>query len=224
MKTSSLIQGGLIGSLAAMIVGHMRAENLDWTRDPISTFAAHAPLDEWISVSMILLAFAIFLIGLEVSLRPKARSDIVAGLIPCLAGACAAGLLVLATFEETISWTISSQDPTQEQVRIQAFHDCGLLLFFFGSLVTLVLLGVLGFKGAEGGQRYLRILPAAFAIAAWLTGSWAPFPSNAFGLKQRVSLLLLWAGFACYAFLAPRKSRTAAPVAGDHHTTNMQSP
>jgi hypothetical protein len=216
MKISSLIQGGLTGSVAAMIAGHMRAENLVWTRDAISTFAAHAPLDEWVSISMILLAFAILLMGLEVSLRPKERSDLVAGLLPCLAGACAAGLLVLATFEEAISWVVSSQDPTQEQVRIQAFHDCGVLVFFFGSIVTLVLFGVLGFRSAEGGKRYLRILPAAFAIAAWLTGSWAPFPSNAFGLKQRASLLLLWAGFASYAFLAPPERR--------RHRINMQSP
>lgn len=223
MKISSLIKGGLIGSVAAMIVGHMRAENLVWTRDAISTFAAHAPLDEGVSLSMILMAFAILLMGLEVSLRPKGGFDVVAGLLPCLAGACAAGLLVLATFEEAISWVIA-QEPTQEQVRIQAFHDCGLLIFFFGSLVTLVLFGVVGVRDTEGGKRYLGVLPAAFAIAAWLTPSWAPFPSNAFGLKQRVSLLLLWAGFASYTFLAPRRSRTAAPVAGDHHTTNMQSP
>lgn len=215
MKTSSLIQGGVVGSLVAMIIGHLRAERLVWTRDAVSTFAAHAPLDEWVSISMLLLAFAILLMGLEVSLRPKERSDVLAGLLPCLAGVCAAGLLVLATFEEAISWVIS-QEPTQEQVRMQAFHDCGVLIFFHGSLVTLVLFGVLGFRDTEGGKRYLRILPAAFAIGAWLTASWAPFPSNAFGLKQRASLLLLWAGFASYAFLAPSERR--------RHRTNMQSP
>lgn len=58
---------------------------LVWTGDAISTFAAHAPLDEWVSISMLLLAFAILLMGLEVSLRPKERSDVVAGLLPYLA-------------------------------------------------------------------------------------------------------------------------------------------
>ena|ERR1700744_3512818 len=143
-------------ALVSMLVGHISAPELSWTRDPISTYAAHAPLSMWITIAMLASAATILLIGIEISRIPNAAYSFISAVIPSVSGASAAGLILLATFKETISKTISSSVPTTDQARLQAFHDAGLLLFFYGSLALLILVGLFGFGPRMGRSAFVH--------------------------------------------------------------------
>ena len=204
MTITTFTRAGAAVAFASMIVGHIAAPELSWTRDPISTYAAHAPLRMWITFAMLAAAATILLIGIEVSRIPNAAYNFISATIPLIAGASAAGLVLLATFKETISKTISSSAPTVDQVRLQAFHDAGLLLFFYGSLVFLTLVGIVWFRMRNGLSRFCAFVPIAMSVASWYVLTRGPFSANAFGLKQRVGLFLIWLGLAAFAYLAPR--------------------
>lgn len=199
-----------------MLVGHFAAPELSWTRDPISTYAAHAPLSVWITIAILASAVTILLVGIEISRIPNAAYNFISAVIPLVSGASAAGLILLATFKETISKTISSSVPTIDQARLQAFQDTGLLLFFYGSLALLILVGVVWFRIEDGPRRFCALIPITMSVASWYALTRGPFPANAFGLKQRVGLLLIWLGLAAFAYFAPRPSRSGTDKAGSH--------
>ena len=209
------IRIALISSLIAMVVGHIGATELDWHLDPISTFAARAPLHIFVTASMLLSALAILLLGYDISLRAKSKFAIGYGILPCIAGASAAGLLMVAAFEEPVRWTFPHEAPSAEQIRVQAFHDSGLLLFYYGSLLTLALLGAACAATTEGRGKYWGILPPVFAIASYWGIPNIPLPNDSGGIKQRISLLLIWGGLTSYAFLIRRHQRIRSLTEGD---------
>lgn len=181
------------------MIGHFGTHGLIWTQDPISTFAARAPLDVFISASMLLSAvtlIAVCLAAAEVSPVPA----FLRSLIPVVSGAAAGGLFLVATFEEAISLRLSILPPTPDQIRMQAFHDAGLLLFYSGSLLVLCLLGIMWIANCSGRVRYLGLVPIVCALGALSARGWLILPAEWTGLSQRVSLLFIWIGLATVAF------------------------
>ena len=167
----------LIFSLLGMALGHVGASELDWHRDPISTFAARAPLHMFVTGSMILTALAIVLLGCDIAIEPQRPPAFKYGFLACLAGASAAGLLTVALFKEPVQWTVPHPSPTEDQVRVQAFHDCGLMLFFYGSAVTLTLLSGIWIADSRNIGRLFGILPFVFVVAA----KWGVFKVETIG-------------------------------------------
>jgi hypothetical protein len=214
MTISTLTRAGAALALVSMLVGHIAAPDLSWTRDPISTYAAHAPLSVCITIAILVSAATILLVGIEVSRIPNAAYNFISAVIPLASGASAAGLILLATFKETISKTISLSVPTIDQARLQAFHDAGLFLFFYSSLALLILVGVVWFRIDVGPKRFCALIPIAMSVASWYVLARGPFPANAFGLKQRIGLLLIWLGLAAFAYFAPRPSQSGGEKAG----------
>ena len=209
-----LIGIALIFSFLGMALGHVGATELDWHRDPISTFAARAPLHMFVSGSMLLTALAIVLLGCDIAIGPKRPPVFIYGVLPCLAGASAAGLLIVALFKEPVQWTLPHPSPTEDQVRVQAFHDSGLMLFFYGSAVTLTLLSGIWIAGSRNIRRLVGILPFAFVVAAKWGVSYIPLAGNSGGIRQRITMLLLWCGFASYAFLLRKNERRGLQEVG----------
>ena len=209
-----LIGIALIFSLLGMALGHFGATELDWHRDPISTFAARAPLHKFVTGSMILAALAIFLLGCDIAIGPKRQPTFIYGVVACLAGASAAGLLTVALFKEPVQWTLPHPSPTEDQVRVQAFHDCGLMLFFYGSAVTLMLLSGIWIAGSRNIRRLFGILPFTFVVAAKWGVYYIPLAGNSGGIRQRITMLLLWCGLASYAFLLRKNQRNGPQEVG----------
>jgi hypothetical protein len=204
MYKTTLARVGAIIALGAMAIGHSGTHNLIWTRDPISTFAARAPMDVFVTISMVLSAFTLVVVCLA-AVEASSTPVFLRLIAPVISGVAAGGLLLLATFEETISLRLSTSPPTLQQVRIQAFHDAGLLLFFSGSLLLLSTLGILWIASRSGRSRYMGLVPIASAIGAFSVRIWPIFAAGWTGLSQRVSLLLIWIGLAAVAFVYLRR-------------------
>jgi hypothetical protein len=205
MNRITIARIGLIVALVAMLIGHLGHHDFIWTRDPISTFAARAPLDVFVTASMVISAITLFLVCLAtVTHRPS--KPVLDWTILIAAGASAAGLLLLAAFEETIPPTLSHPPPTPDEIRIQGLHNGGLLVFFLSAIFVLCLIGTLWITGHVGRSRYTGLIPIFAALGAWTAPGWPVFPRECFGLAQRVSLFLLWLGMAAVGFCYLRSS------------------
>jgi hypothetical protein len=206
MNRLTIARIGLVFAPAAMLIGHLGNHDLIWTQDPISTFAARAPLDVFITVSMVVSSLTLVAVCMAaVAHRP--RRPVLGWMIPLAGGASAAGLLLLAAFEETIPPTLSHPPPTPHEIRIQAFHNTGLLVFFFSAVVVLCSLGILWIISRRGRARYGGLIPIVAALGALTAPGWPVFPRDCLGLSQRVSLFLLWFGLAIVAFCDLRNVR-----------------
>ena len=183
----------------AMVVGHLGEPSLSWTTNHVSTFAARAANDDWITAAMLLAALAMSGIGTAVSSSSWPGGKIHSSLITMALGASVAGLLVLAAFEETAEGLAALSKLGFGAIRQQSFHDAGLHIFFHGAVLALFAAGAAML--AERGVR-ARILGAAvaasgpLAYAAMIT----PWPAligiagAGVGIKQRAAFLLLWIG------------------------------
>jgi len=88
-------------ALITMLIGHMGKHDLNWMSNNISTFAANAPNDAWITSSMFISAFSLLCIGILISKYKILGSNYFIHLLPLLIGAAISGLIVLAIFEES---------------------------------------------------------------------------------------------------------------------------
>lgn len=200
---------------AAMVIGHLGERNLSWTTNHVSTFAAHAAYDDWITASMLLAAFAMVGIGAVVSGSNWPGGRIHSSLIAMALGASVAGLLLLAVFEETAEGLAALRKLGFGAIRQQSFHDAGLYIFFHSAVLALFAAGaaMLAERGLRG-----KVLGAAVAASgplayAAMTASWPAMlgiAGSGVGLKQRAAFLLLWTGAVLLLAAVTRRQRGAA--------------
>ncbi|MDH3230626.1 MAG: hypothetical protein OEN55_12620 [Alphaproteobacteria bacterium] len=198
---------------AAMVVGHLGERDLSWKTNHVSTFAAHAAYDDWITASMLLAAFAMLGIGTVVSSSSWPGGKVPSSLIAMALGASVAGLLLLAAFEETAEGLAALRRLGFGAIRQQSFHDAGLYIFFHGAVLAVFASGVAML--AERGV-HTRILGAAVAASgplayAAMVISWPAMLGIAgagVGLKQRLSFLFLWTGAVLLLGAVTRQRRS----------------
>jgi len=201
-----------ISALAAMFIGHLGAADLSWVANHISTYAARAPGDAWITAAMLLSACALMMISILISRYRILGNAFSVHLLPVLIGAVIAGLVLLAFFEETAVSVKILKRSTFWAIRRQSFHDAGLMVFFYGAVLLAILAGLHCILCRHArGDKVLGILIAGLGPAAYFLMS-APWPAwigvngPSTGLRQRASLLCIWIAMALLLSLArPRK-------------------
>ena len=207
-----------IVALAAMVTGHLGDHGLDWRLNQISTYAARAPLDELVTAAMLASAAAVASVGCLATRQEIIDAKPWNHLAPLLAGAAAAGLVMLAFYEEAAANLAVLEQAGFRAVRQQSFHDAGLQIFFFGSLLLVALLGMMIVlcDRTPGG----KILGALILITApgalfLMTTPWTQTLGLAgaqAGLQQRAALFCLWLALVLFLSLATwRAARQGAP-------------
>lgn len=210
-----LTYAGLVLSVLAivlMVAGHFGNHHLNWMANQISTYAATAPYDFLISASMLLAASTLLVIGFISSRFQLFERSNLAHFIPMLAGAAAVGLVVLACFEETAMNLSLLRKSGFMAIRIQSFHDAGLLIFYYGSIMLVALLGVLIVKhGVRKVHRLLGVLILSLAPVSYslMTTRWPKaigLDGAIVGLNQRAALFCLWLALTLTLAMAVRNS------------------
>jgi len=201
-----------LAALAAMVRGHMGEHGFDWKLNQISTYAARGPYGSWVTASMLLSAAAIACISVLVARHGLLGSNYLVYLVPVFAGAAVAGLVMLARYKETAMTMDALRRASLSDVRLQSFHDAGLLVFFYSTICLSALAGVccaLFRRGA--GVRALGILVACLGPASFylMTSGWSGFLTGT-GVRQRAALFSLWMSMALLLALAMKK-----PVPGE---------
>jgi len=204
----------LFSALIAMIIGHSGSHDLNWTINQISTYAAGAPHDRWITASMLLSCLTLVSISLMVSSKILG-DNYLTYMAPLFAGATIAGLLTLAGYEETAGSMRILRSSGFEAIRQQSFHDAGLLIFFYSAVALAVVLGILIMAQASGWkEKIIGGVVALLGTAAFplMTTAWPGLIgllSAGPGLKQRASLLSIW--LAILLVLAVASSKIFQP-------------
>lgn len=199
-------------SLLTMVLGHFGSHDLSFLSSQISTYAAKAPYDYLITTSILLSSLTLLVIGFLNSKFQMFGSSHLAHFIPALSGAASFGLIMLAYFEETaINLSILKQSGFMA-IRIQSFHDAGLLMFFYNSLLLIFLLGLLiviynynKINKVLGGI-ILSMAPVSFML---MTTKWPKamgFDGVTVGLNQRAALLCLWLALTLMLVMVSRNS------------------
>ncbi len=209
----------ILAAMIAMAIGHSGATDLNWIANQISTYAAQAPHQDWITAGMLLPCVAFASIGMLISRHRMLGDSILADAAPLLAGAAIAGLMTLAGIKEAAPTMASLRHADVDAIMQQSFHNAGLMIFFYSTILMVLLCGSLAAMQA-------RRLPARLAgVAAVLLGLAAvplmsePWPSllgiggPAHGLMQRASLFSLWLA-AAFILTAARPPAAALTGAG----------
>ena len=210
-----------LAALLAMTIGHLGDHQLDWRLNQISTYAARAPYDHFVTAAMLLSAAAATIVGFLASRHGVAGAGPWSHLIPILAGAVAAGLIMLALYEESAATLAALRRSEFWAVRQQSFHDAGLQVFFYGALLLVAVAGLLVLASAQAfGERVLGALIAASGPGAFLlmTTPWTEAVGMAgayLGLQQRASLLCLWVAMVLFLAVAARRSSRPLPERSD---------
>lgn len=187
-----------MSALLAMIIGHLGNHSLMWTSNQISTYAARAPYDNFVTVAIILYAITLLLIGVIAS-RDRLLSKVpIATATAPLTGSAAAGLFMLAYYEETATSINALKSSGFWAIRIQSFHDAGLDIFFYSSMLLALVLGLMTFihqnniLGKVGGVIIALFGPLSYLL---MTTRWPTFlglEGSNVGLKQRAGIFVLW--------------------------------
>ncbi len=211
----------LLAGLVAMLVGHAGSPDLDWQLNQISTYAATALHREWITAGMVLPCVAIAALSMLVSRHRALGDNALAHAVPLLAGAVIAGLLMLATFQETARTFAMLKSAGFDAIRQQSFHDAGLMIFFYSAIVLAVVSGTLviaraaAWRGKLLGTSAMLLGMAAFPLMALPWPRALGIVSSVPGLKQRASLFSLWLATALVlAAVSGALSRPPARRAG----------
>lgn len=204
----------LFSALIAMIIGHTGNHDLSWTINQISTYAANVSHDRWVTASMLLTCLTLVSVSLMVSSRILG-DNCLTHIVPLFTGATIAGLLMLASYEETAGSMRTLRSSGFEAIRQQSFHDAGLLIFFYSAIALAVVLGILIIAQASGWKEKITGGLVAFLGAAafpLMTTAWPGLIgllSAGSGLKQRASLFSLW--LATLLVLAVASSKVLRP-------------
>ena len=198
-------------SLLLMVIGHFGAHELNWVSFQISTYAATAPYDYFITTSILLSAVSLLIIGVLVSKYNIIGTNYFAHLVPALSGAAVSGLIMVAYYEETAKTLSLLKQSGFLAIRVQSFHDAGLLIFFYSSMLLITLVGILIIlyksniiaKVLGGVIFSMGPLSYLFMTTSWL--KLIGFEGVIIGLKQRVALLCLWVAIALILALASNK-------------------
>lgn len=199
-------------SLFSMVLGHFGTHELNLMSFQISTYAAQAPYDHLITTSMLLSSLTLLIISFLNSKFQIYSSSYLAHFIPALSGAASFGLIMLAYFEETAKNLSELKQSGFIAIRIQSLHDAGLLMFFYSSLLLVMLLGMLtiiyNYKKINKvlGGIILCMAPVSFVL---MTTKWPKaigFEGVTVGLNQRAALFCLWLAFTITLVIASNKS------------------
>lgn len=196
-----------------MIVGHTGIHHLDWKINQISTYAATAPRDGWITASMLLACLTLGCISVLVSRFRTLGADGISHAVPILIGATVAGLLTLSAFKETATTVGMLKHLSFDAIRQQSFHDAGLLIFFYSCITLTIVLGVLMVfratdrKGKVAGLAVILLATGSYPLM--ITGWPAVIAASGAGpgLKQRASLFSLWLAIALVLTVASGMAR-----------------
>ena len=197
-----------VAALIAMVIGHFGDHGLSWQAQQISTYAATAPHDSFVTVSMLLSAAAIVVVGVLVSKHGLFGHTVWVHLVPPLAGAAAAGLVMVASYEETAASLTLLKQASFLAIRLQSFHDAGLQVFFYSSVMLVTALGALAIlSGATLVERLIAVLILSLGPGSYLLmrTSWAQaigLAGPTVGLQQRAALLCLWEAMVCVLVIA----------------------
>ncbi len=189
----------IVAAMAAMVIGHSGTTNLNWMANEISTYAAQAPHQDWITAGMLLPCVALAAIGVLVSRHRMLGDTALADTAPLLAGAAIGGLMTLATFKEAAPTMAMLRTAGMDAVIQQSFHNAGLMGFFYSTVLLVLLCG--GLAALQSGRPARRRLLGAGAMLLGLAAlplMTEPWPhllgldGPARGLMQRASLFSLW--------------------------------
>ena len=188
----------------SMMIGHFGSHDLEWTINPISTYAASAPNDTFITLSMYLGILGLLGIAVLVTRHNVLGNGFVSVLVPMLIGGTIAGLLLIANYEETIQFMDRVEDFDSESIQQQAFHNAGWTVFFYSLIGLLLTLGVAVFLVERKPLR--KLLGIATFITVPLSFSLINTPwyrvigleNIGLGLNQRLTILCLWLGIASF--------------------------
>lgn len=181
-----------------MVIGHFGNHNLSWQSSQISTYAATAPYDYLITTSMLLSSVSIIFVGILVTKYKIFGSSYLVHFVPVLSGASAAGLMMVAKYEETAKNLTQLKESGFWAIRVQSFHDAGLLIFFNSAILFIVLLGILAtiYSGKKldkiSGIVVVSAGPAAYFL---MTTKWPKtigFEGVTTGINERAALFCLW--------------------------------
>jgi hypothetical protein len=190
----------LLLALVTMIVGHSGSHELSWTRDYISTYAAHALHANWITASILLSALALVCIGVSIARHHELGKNHLSQVVSMIIGAAVSGLLLLVSFKETAPRGIVLQNLDFDALRQQTIHESGLRLFFYSSItgaltvgIAVMLTGTSRVRRAIGGV----IATTGLAAMAATSYSWPRYfgiIGESGGIRQRAAFLSLWIG------------------------------
>jgi hypothetical protein len=190
--------GAIAAAMIAMAIGHSGATDLNWMANQISTYAAQAPHQEWVTAGMLLPCVAFACIGMLISRHRILGDSIVADAAPLLAGAAIAGLTMLATVKEAAPTMASLQHAGVEAITQQSFHNAGLMIFFYSTILMVLLCGGLAALQARhwaarlGGAASVLLGLAALPLMSEPWPSLLGIGGPVHGLMQRASLFSLW--------------------------------
>ena len=188
----------IFAAMAAMIIGHTGATGLTPLAHQISTYAATAPHQDWITAGMLLPSVALGAIGMLISGHRLLGDSWLAHVAPLLAGAAAAGLLTLAAFKESAPTMAALKGASLDAIIQQSIHNAGLMIFFYSTVLLILLCGGLTVARAPAWLgRLAGVAAIALALAAepLMVTHWPHalgIEGTSYGLQQRVSLASLW--------------------------------
>lgn len=209
LSGADCIRALALAGLALMVVGHLGQHDLDWRDDAISTFAARGPIDHAVTTSMVLSALTVAALGFAAFLGAFPSAATPRGAVVLLAGSAAAGLVLVACFEEAVPAGTPLEQAEPGAIRVQAHHDAGLLVFFLSTTALLVTLGAASLLA----RRRLLLGTALLVLTglAWQIPRTTLWGAGA-GAVQRASLFCLWLGFVLAApLVCSTGDRAAAP-------------
>lgn len=129
----------MLAAVCAMVLGHtLGNHSLEWTRSHISTFAAHAPYGDLITLGMLLVAAFEITLGLQLTFSSPFKHMLWAHAACQLLAVSASGIVILAAFEESLLYSSPRKHEHMGPLleRQQYFHECGVLLFFTSALLA----------------------------------------------------------------------------------------
>eukprot|EP00440_Ansanella_granifera_P004208 gb/GFBE01004566.1/.p1 GENE.gb/GFBE01004566.1/~~gb/GFBE01004566.1/.p1 ORF type:complete len:239 (+),score=31.16 gb/GFBE01004566.1/:1-717(+) len=210
----------LLVAVCAVILGHTLGDPpFDWTQTHISTYAARAPFDDFITAGMLLFAAFMYSLGLQLSLASHFKDFLWAHTASQLLGTSAAGMVFLATFEESLLISTPRWKASADVLTQQNFHDSGVLIFYGSAMLATSVAGVgLLFTGCRvekvGGLVMLCCMPLVVVSRMIDFGALERLSKikiakgDAIGLRQRLMLGFLGlAAFILALLLRPRHSR-----------------
>lgn len=204
-----------MASLVSMLLGHFGTHKLSWISSQISTYASVAPYDYFVTSSILLSALSLLVIGILVSKYQIFGTNYFTHLVPGLSGAAASGLIMLAYYEETARSLSILKHSGFWAIRVQSFHDAGLLIFFYSSVLLVMLLGILVIlynlkivTRIIGGVIF-SMGPASYFLMTTKWPKYIGFDGVTVGVNQRAALFCLWLAVAMVLALASNKTLTS---------------
>ena len=189
--------GLLILIPVCLITGHVNDGALNWKVNQISTYAAQAPHDNWITAGMVFSVLALLSMGTVVqNLIPNRW---IGTCISHMYGMSAGGLLLLTIFEEKVSGFKNLGNNGVASYK-QGFHDGGLILFFIGTAISIALTGCVLTYSERGWRRWGSSVLLLFPIGAWFSREMI-IQSGQVGLYQRAAFLCFWCAYCLLMIL-----------------------